>query len=748
MPQFKLYFNTLFICTTLSFFSLSAQEKNDDESNQMSAYEFKSLESSKKYKDLVKQLPETRMRPYRSDDNVYSELLEEIEDEVELMGLSTVDESKTIKTPIVETTLEGLFLSGALQDETYFYMSLVNASYQDAFPALFEYGGLFLINNIESWENAELSIFNRMLISTQTFEAKEGLSYSMIQVRLGDNAVFSLVDYSGSDRVDELKDKMRGISFSALMSIAEYLKDIHAEKLKFVNYMHKNWKTDQLDGKWGDIKGMDYSYAATKDGNDLKFGFACETSDKALADRDYYPYEIKYKKGSGEVKEEELDGVTYVYYPKTNGQHMLFAYDPKSFVNIAIESGDGLTSMEKYKVKDFFKLSIECRAQKEFEEAVEVMYKRLEADGPVIRDLEKPMEFNAAADRIKAKETYIQLAQLMNKIPKTTNIEPFNESSSMVEDLDQLLKPIKEQIKTETKVKEQLTTIDFVFNQSQALPAKVLSTELSLAGKNSNAILTLSFTNEAYLSYYDYPFEAVTPLMLSEEGFLLKAFMEDELSVQSIMDFPSVSTQVRKLGGSNALVVFIDNHTSLTLMGLKEDYSKEELTGLVEKLDQKKLMAIAEKYEDIDASYWELLRSFPLTVYEEEQTALSINQKEINEQLDLDQEGVYVIQAAYGHPFKLLKGGHYYFMVNCDENAPSFKDQMSGYEEVSEGDYTIYTFEQEYMKNADTRIQAIIHKEYPNKQIIQTVERTWDKNDLKDYFDQFFQYEVSCEDFK
>lgn len=742
----KLYLNTLFICLSLSVFSLSAQE----EAEQMSAYEFKALESSKKYKELASQLPETRMRPYRSDDNVYAELLEEIEDEVELMGLSSVEESKTIKTPIVETTLEGLFLSGALVDKTYFHIDLVNASYKDAFPSLLEHGGLFLLNKIESWENAELSIFNRMLISTQSYEAEEGLPYSMIQVRLGENAVFSLVDYSGNDRIEELKNKMRGINFSALMSITEYLKDIHAEKLKFVNYMHKNWNTEQLEGSWGNINEMDYSYSASKDGNELKFGFACEMPSKALQDRDYFPYEIKYKKGSGEVKEEEIDGVTYVFYPKTNGQNMLFAYNSKSFVNLAIESSNELSNTVKYKVKDFFNLSIECEAQKDFEEAVEVFYKRLEKDAAVIKDLEKPMTFDAAADKLKSKKTYEELAQLMGQIPKTVDIEPFNDSSSINEDFTQLLEPIKAFIQTKTTVKDHLITTDLAFEATNVLPAQVLSTELKLEGKNSNAVLTLTFTNYAYQSYFDYPFDIAAPLMLTKDGFLVNAFLDQQLSIKSVEEFPAALTQVKLLGGSNALVVFIDEHTSLTLMGLKEDYSNEDLEGIVKSLGQKKLMAIAEKYEDIQTSYWSILRTFPLRIFDNEQTAMTLNQKSIKEELNIEREGIYGFLAAYGHPYKLLTGGHYYFLVNCDDANLSFKDFLSGkgYEEVSEGKYTIFTYKATYKGNANTSMQAIVHKDYPNKQIIQTVKRTWEKSSLSEYFDQFFESEIDCEELK
>lgn len=750
MQQTQRYLKTLFFCISFSIFSLSAQDGSREETEQMSAYEFKSLASSKKYKELLNQLPETRMRPYRSDGNVYEELLELIEDEVELMGLSNVAESKKIKNPLVETTLEGLFISGALLDKTYFHMDVVNANYQEQFTDFFEYGGLFLVNQKESWKNAELSIFNRMLIATQTFEPEEGRAYSMIQIRLGNHAVFSLIDYSGSGRIEALKKQVRGINFSELMSVAEHLKDIHAEKLKFVSYMHKNWSTDELEGKWGDIAGMDYSYSATKAGNELKFGFACETATKALQDREYYPYEIKYKKGSGEVKEEEIDGVTYLFYPKTNGQNMLFAYDSKSFVNLAIESSNELSATVKYKVKDFFDLSIECKAQKDFEEAVEVFYKRLEEDAPLIRDLEKPMAFDATAEKLKSMESYEKLAQLMGKIPKTLSIEPFVDSTSITEDFTQLLKPIKDQLQTKTTVKDHLLTTDLAFNTANILPAQVVSTELKLSGKNSNAILTLTFTNDAYRSYFDYPYSAAAPFMLSQDGFLVEAFLDQQLSIKSVEEFPAALTQVKLLGGSNALVVFIDEHTSLTLMGLKEDYSSEQLEGIVKELGQEKLMAIAEKYEDINPSYWSILRTFPLRVFEEEQKAMTLNQKEIKEALNIDQEGVYGFLAAYGHPIKLLEGGHYYFLVKCNGSTSSFQDLLSGngYEEVSEGKYTIYTYEQTYKGNANTSMQAIVHKDYPNKQIIQTVKRSWDKNDLSEYFDQFFESEVDCEALK
>jgi hypothetical protein len=751
MQQIQRHFKTLFICLLFSVFSVSAQEAEGQESELMSGYAFKTLATSKKYKELHSQLPQTRLRPYRSDGNVYEELLEAIEDEVELMGLSSVEESKKINIPLVKTTLEGLFISGALKDETYFQMDLVNANYKEEFPDFFEYGGLFLVNQRESWKNAEISIFNRMLMATQTFEPKEKPAYSMIQIRLSDHAVFSLIDYSGSDRIEQLKEKVRGISFSELMSIVEHLKDIHAEKLKFVSYMHKKWNTDKLDGNWGDIAGMDYSYSATLDGNELKFGFACKTTSKALQDRDYYPYEIKYKKGSGEVKEEEVDGVTYVFYPKTNGQSMLFAYDSKSFVNLATEKSNELSAMVKYKVRDFFELSIECKGQKDFKEALEVMYKRLEADKPIIRDFERPMSFNATVEKLKSTEAYEKLAQFMGKIPKTTSIEPFVDSTDIKEDFAQLLEPIKGQLQTKTTVKNHLTTTDLAFNYTNTLPAQVLSTELKLTGKNSNAILTLTFTNVDYQLYFDYPLSAAAPFMLTQDGFLVQAFLDQKLSIDTIKEFPAALTQVRLLGGSNALVVFIDEHTSLTLMGLKEDYSSEELVGIAKELDQKKMMAIAEKYEDINASYWSVLRTFPLRIFEHEQTAVALNQELIKKELSLDQDGVHGFLAAYGHPFKLLEGGHYYFLVKCnDGSTSSFQDLLSGngYDEVSEGKFTIYTYEQEYKGNANTSMQVIIHNDYPNKQIIHTVERTWDKNDLSNFFDQFFESEIDCEALK
>ena len=45
-------------------------------------------------------------------------------------------------------------------------------------------------------------------------------------------------------------------------------------------------------------------------------------------------------------------------------------------------------------------------------------------------------------------------------------------------------------------------------------------------------------------------------------------------------------------------------------------------------------------------------------------------------------------------------------------------------------------------------MQAIVHKDYPNKQIIQTVKRTWEKSNLSEYFDQFFESEIDCEELK
>lgn len=747
-----LYLNTLFICLSLSVFSLSAQE----EAEQMSAYEFKALESSKKYKELVSQLPETRMRPYRLDGNIYEKLLEAIEDEVELLALGDVNQTYRVNNPLLNTTLDGLFMSGALKNQRFFRFDLVNTSYTEKHTDFFEFGGLFLLNEELNWQNATPSMFNRMIISeySREFSKENGqAALSMIQIRLSDHAVFTLIDYNGSDQLQQLKDDLRGINFSELMSIAEHLKDFNAEKQKFVAYMLDEWDANDLDGYWSAINNMDFSFSANNDGNEMKFGYACDGVSTILEERDYYPYEIKYKKSSGEVKEEEIEGVNYYYYPKTNGQSMLFAYDGKSFVNLAIESTEGPSALVKSRINRFFKLPIDCDQYKDFKEDIKVLHQRAKEDAPLMKDIERSMTIDMNVSRELNSERYKALQQSMSTIPKTEGIEPLTEETTLKEDFIKAIEPIKEQIQYEPVESDKIKTGGFIMNGAIELPAQVLNTELKLEGKGSNASLSLALVNESFKDYFSYPFMAMSPLQLSQDAFLVQAYMQDQLTFAKVEGFPAVQTEVRFLGGSNALAVFISENAVLLMMGIKENYSQEEFIELFKKMDKESLVALAEKHKNANEDYWRIVKSIPEKIFESELTVVA-NQKKSLKSFDINKESANVLVVGYDHPGKLLEGGHYFYVVDCpEEGASTLKDEWAvkaeenGYEEKSEGKYTIYSYQTKFSYVEGMKISVIFHKDSPNKHIIHTVERPWTKKELSDYFDDFFEVEANCEVF-
>ncbi|MFN6945389.1 MAG: hypothetical protein ACK4ND_10610 [Cytophagaceae bacterium] len=717
---------------------------------QLSPEEFNALPNNKIYRELRAKLPKEKIKAYQPKDNVYLELLDALERQIKIEGLGEIDQRLSLNMPLRKSTIPGLTLTGILQNGVYIILQLVNEKSFDYMPEVLEAGGMFHLESFNDWKSNELSIEKGTLFSAQVskYDREEG---AVVQVRLSDYMMLTFLDPSGGNKLDKLKKFATNIDYSELKSFAEYLKNYNPEQQKFLTLIKKDWPVSiPAKGNNYRIQHMNFGHSDWVDDKEYILGYNCKADGSPLEESSYFPDEIAYGENTA-VRKIELDGYPYYFYTAYSGQEQMFVSDGKSFVDIPSDGTAKPGKKTRARVNNFFSLPLDCKSFTKQQDDLNKLIKKVADDELRTKELDEAQRIDLHIEKLKSTQSYQELAEMLSKNIKTPAKKLFPAETSILEDFKDVLKDLKSDLIVDVMSIKGISMGNMILNGQSQIPGKTVIAEGKAEGKKSNFSISLRITNKNFPGYFTYPLYEMAPLFLSQDGYLIKPLIDGNLSSKMLGNLPSSYTEIKMLGKLSALAVYLSDHAVLFLTGFQAHYSKSELEAIVAQLDAEKLLALAEKHQDIDKNYWDMLEIFPKEVLNEGLTVLSTDQKNIKRELPQMSGDFYSLFISYGHPIISFKGGSFYFNIKCQDGEEEFlaedlieKMKTESYKGESIGKYTVFRFQDQKQKEW----QTIVHKDVPGKQVTQTFNRQWNLQELDEYFKDFFTLPCKCDSFR
>lgn len=752
---------TLFLICCFPYLSISQVQDQVESVYDETEYvaptksDFLQLENTKKYQELKNKKSKYSSKPYPETNDFYSELMNIVKADYQLDGFLNFEESITWQTNYANSSVTGFVFNGVSANGMQLNLSVMDEAYQDIIDDFDKVGGSFHFWRNLDWENAELGMENNLIYALQALPADNqfgggGGDQWAIAVQLTNNALMTLVAPSDEMQKKELIALATGKASNQLLQLLHTQKQWHVGIQDFVTFTQEEWNVEWATNKSFD-KIADFLFIGKTlnepDEPDIRLGFSC----KPIENKEYIPYAIKDKAPDEEIETQGLLLQFYKTYAHKDNQRGLFVSDGKSFVELVINEDEDIEQLAQ-RIKKFFNMPIDC-------EAVAKNHTQQLALRPEIIDFldryqekEQIKRIDGFVNQIESSNFYQDYLTLLKEMPKANKNKKWK-SQDVEGQFQEVLKPISNQMVGKVNLKKDLKVVILPYEGVTEVPGYTLTLNAKTEGKNAEYAIGIFMINESYSNYISYYLKEASSLLFPFDAKAFASLTQGMLTTKMLGDLPTYSFDTAR-SPINIIGSPVAEHAVLYISGPKNEYSQAELEQILSTLSASDLAAFANSHKNINKAYWDTMKLFPEKFEGNSRAVILHNSKTSKSALSMRDYKGEIVLVTYGSPLAKIEGGHLFFLIDCESETPAtqFGELLNTSDTTTPIKKGKYSLQRGQIPNSrypkGEAVWLVSHENVPNKHVIYTLKKEFNKAELDAYFNAFFDAEIDCKGFK
>ncbi len=717
--------------------------------------DFLQLENTKKYQELKNKKSNYSSKSYPKTNDFYSELMNIVKADYQLDGFLNFKESITWKTNYANSSVTGFVFNGVSANGMQLNLSVMDEAYQDIIDDFDKVGGSFHFWRNLDWENAELGIENNLIYALQALPADNQFGGGVgdqwaIAVQLTNNALMTLVAPSDEMQKKELIALATGKASDQLLQLLHTQKQWHVGIQDFVTFTQEEWNVEWATNKSFD-KIADFLFIGKTlnepDEPDIRLGFSC----KPIENKEYIPYAIKDKAPDEVIETQGLLLQFYKTYAHKDNQRGLFVSDGKSFVELVINEDEDIEQLAQ-RIKKFFNMPIDCEAVARNEAQQLALRPEIIDFLDRYQEKEQIKRIDGFVNQIESSNFYQDYLTLLKEMPKANKNKKWK-SQDVEGQFQEVLKPISNQLVGKVDLKKDLKVVILPYEGVTEVPGYTLTLNAKTEGKNAEYAIGIFMINESYANYISYYLKEASSLLFPFDAKAFASLTQGMLTTKMLGDLPTYSFETAR-SPVNIIGSPVAEHAVLYISGPKNEYSQAELEQILSTLSASDLAAFANSHKNINKAYWDAMKLFPEKFEGNSRAVILHNSKNSKSALSMRDYKGEIVLVTYASPLAKIEGGHLFFLIDCESETPAtqFGELLNTSDTTTPIKKGKYSLQRGQIPNSRSpkgeAVWLISHENVPNKHVIYTLKKEFDKAELDTYFNAFFDAEIDCKGFK